>query len=102
MDAPQLLSNEVILNKTKSLENWEIIQMHHLRSVFNFKDFKEALNFVVEIGNIAETMQHHPEIILSPGRVEIVIFTEDSGGLTDLDFEFAKKVNKINKSNKKQ
>jgi len=102
MDAPQLLSNEEILNKTKSLENWEIIQMHHLKSIFEFKDFKDALNFVVKVGNIAETMQHHPEIILSWGKVEITIFTEDSGGLTELDFEFAKKVNRINKLNKEQ
>jgi 4a-hydroxytetrahydrobiopterin dehydratase len=42
-------------------------------------------------------MQHHPEITLSLGKVEITIFTHDSGGLTELDFQFAQKVNEIRK-----
>ncbi|MGZ7209668.1 MAG: 4a-hydroxytetrahydrobiopterin dehydratase, partial [Methanobacterium sp.] len=48
LELPELLSDEEILNKFKSLNNWKLIQMHHLRGVFKFKDFKEALNFVIK------------------------------------------------------
>ena len=99
---PQLLNNEEIMNKIQYLQNWEVVNFNFIKAIFKFKDFKDALNFVIKVGDIAEAMQHHPEIILSPRKVEITIFTEDSGGLTDFDFEFAKKVNKINKLNKEQ
>lgn len=77
------------------LQNWEVVNFKFIKSIFNFKDFEDALKFVIKVGDVAETMQHHPEITFSWGKVEITIFTEDSGGLTELDFEFAKKVNKI-------
>ncbi len=96
MELPELLSNEEILDHFKKLHKWKLVEMHHLRGVFKFKDFKDALDFVVKVGEIAENMQHHPEINLSWGRVEIIIFTHDRGGLTDFDFEFASKVEKIN------
>ncbi|MGZ7043452.1 MAG: 4a-hydroxytetrahydrobiopterin dehydratase [Methanobacterium sp.] len=57
VELPELLSDEEILNKFKSLNNWKLIQMHHLRGVFKFKDFKEALNFVIKVGNIDDMQQ---------------------------------------------
>lgn len=95
----RLLNNEEIMDQMKYLQNWEVFNFKFMKAIFDFKDFADALKFVIKVGNIAETMQHHPEIMLSPGKVEITIFTEDSGGLTELDFEFAKKVNKISINN---
>ncbi len=100
LELPQLLNDEKILKRYKSINNWKLIEMHHLRGIFKFKDFKDALDFVFKVGNMAEEMQHHPEINLSWGRVEIIIFTHDRGGLTRCDFEFASNVNKIMNKNK--
>jgi 4a-hydroxytetrahydrobiopterin dehydratase len=97
MDLPQLLGNAEISEKASKLKNWKLIDYHHMEAIFKFKDFEEALDFVVKVGYIAEKMQHHPEINLSWGRVFIKIFTHDRGGLTVLDFKFAIKVNEISK-----
>ncbi|MEN6329771.1 MAG: 4a-hydroxytetrahydrobiopterin dehydratase, partial [Methanobacteriaceae archaeon] len=48
--------------------------------------------FTRRVGEVAEDLQHHPEIDLSWGRVEITIFTHDRDGLTELDFQFAQSV----------
>jgi pterin-4a-carbinolamine dehydratase len=37
-------------------------------------------------------MQHDPEMSIGAGKVELTLFTHDVGGLTDLDFDFAVKV----------
>ncbi|MCK9152250.1 4a-hydroxytetrahydrobiopterin dehydratase [Methanobacterium alcaliphilum] len=95
MKAPTLLSANEISQKIKDLSNWEIVENHHLIGVFEFSDLASSMHFAVKIGNLAEEMQHHPEIVIGTGVVELTIFTHDSGGLTQLDFDFAKKVEDI-------
>ena len=95
MDLLPLLSEEEVLKKASKLVTWKLIDKHHLVGVFKFKDFSEALNFTVKVGEVAESLNHHPEINLSWGRVEIIIFTHDRGGLTKLDFLFAGRVSEI-------
>lgn len=92
MILPELLSQEEILKKYSTLQIWKLVEGHHLRGIFKFQDFAEALDFTVKVGGIAENMNHHPEINLSWGRVEIIIFTHDRGGLTELDIQFAHRV----------
>lgn len=95
MNLPPLLPREEVIKKASALRIWKLIQEHHLVGVFKFRDFKEALEFTVKIGGVAESMNHHPEINLSWGRVVITIYTHDRDGLTELDFQFAQKVNSI-------
>ncbi len=95
MKIPELLSNEEIMKKASKLQNWKLDDDHYLKGIFNFKDFSDALDFVVKVGYIAEKMQHHPEMNLSWGKVIIKIFTQDRGGITDLDFQFVDKINNI-------
>ena len=95
MPVPELLSPLKIEEKSSNLENWSVIEDHSLVAVFEFEDFKNALEFTVKVGIIAEDLQHHPEITLSWGRVALEVTTNDRGGLTELDFLFAEKVNKL-------
>ena len=95
MDLPPLLSEEEVLKNASQLDTWKLIDKHHLVGVFKFKDFSDALDFTVKVGEVAESLNHHPEINLSWGRVEIIIFTHDRGGLTELDFKFAGRVSEI-------
>jgi 4a-hydroxytetrahydrobiopterin dehydratase len=95
MDLPPLLSKEEIIQKASQLDTWKLIDKHHLVGVFKFKDFKDALEFTVKVGEVSENLNHHPEIKLSWGRVEIIIFTHDRGGLTELDFKFAVRVSEL-------
>lgn len=59
---------------------------------FKFDDFKSALIFVNQIGQIAEDQNHHPDIELSYGRVKICLSTHSVNGLSKNDFIFARKI----------
>lgn len=95
MPLPQLLSKKEIEQNSSQLDNWSVLENRCLVSVFEFPDFVNALEFTVKVGLIAEEMQHHPEISLSWGKVALEITTDDMGGLTELDFLFALKVNEL-------
>jgi 4a-hydroxytetrahydrobiopterin dehydratase len=95
MILPPLLPKDEVVRRAYELSVWKLMNEHHLVGIFKFADFKEALGFTVKVGEVAEALNHHPEINLSWGRVVITIFTHDRDGLTELDFQFAHKVSAI-------
>ena len=62
---------------------------------WKLEDFAEALAFINEVGALAEAMNHHPDIENSWNKVTLTLTTHDRGGLTDLDFELAKKIDAL-------
>jgi len=62
---------------------------------WKFRDFPESLAFINEVGALAESMNHHPDIYNSWATVRLVLTTHDKGGLTNLDFELAKKIDTV-------
>lgn len=74
---------------------WEVVDGHHLRRRFRFRDFREALDFVDRVGALAEEQDHHPDISFGWGRAEIVIYTHKIDGLTESDFVFAAKTDRL-------
>ena len=62
---------------------------------FRFENFADALSFVNKAGKIADEMDHHPDIKLGWGYAEFEITTHDTGGLTELDFTLAKKIENL-------
>jgi 4a-hydroxytetrahydrobiopterin dehydratase len=62
---------------------------------FKFKNFKEALDFVNKVGEIAESEGHHPDIELGWGKVNISLSTHAINGLSQNDFIVAAKINAI-------
>ena len=81
-----------LLEKLKN--DWEIIKEHHLEKEYLFKNFKEALNFTIKVGELAENQGHHPDIFLAWGKVKLTIWTHKIDGLTESDFIFAAKADK--------
>jgi 4a-hydroxytetrahydrobiopterin dehydratase len=55
-------------------------------------DFRRAVDFVVSLADLAETMDHHPDITIRWNRVELRSSTHSAGGLTHLDFDLAEAV----------
>lgn len=68
---------------------WDLVDDHHLEKDYKFKDFKEALAFTNAVGELAESVDHHPEICLTWGRAKVTIWTHSVGGLSEADFVFA-------------
>jgi 4a-hydroxytetrahydrobiopterin dehydratase len=74
---------------------WQIVDEHHLEREFKFKDFREALNFTNKVGGLAEDQNHHPDIYLAWGKVKLTLWTHKVDGLTESDFIFAAKVDRL-------
>ena len=81
-----------LLEKLKN--DWKVIKEHHLEKEYSFKNFKEALNFTIKVGELAEYQGHHPDIFLAWGKVKLTIWTHKIDGLTESDFIFAAKADK--------
>lgn len=74
---------------------WDVVEEHHLTKIYTFKDFQSALDFTNRVGDLAESVNHHPEICLTWGRATITIWTHSIGGLSEADFVFAAKADAI-------
>ena len=78
----------------KLKNDWKIINEHHLEKEYSFKNFREALDFTVKVGELAENQDHHPDIFLTWGKVKVTIWTHKIDGLTESDFIFAAKTDR--------
>ncbi len=58
-------------------------------------DFVAALAYVGEVGRLAEEANHHPDIDIRYNRVSLALTTHDSGGITQLDLDLARRVDRI-------
>ena len=88
-----VLSSEEIKEKLSKLEvEWTVVSDAQLIRVFNFDDFKQALEFSVYVGELAEKANHHPEICIEWGKATITLSTHSVGGLTDADFDLAEQI----------
>jgi 4a-hydroxytetrahydrobiopterin dehydratase len=74
---------------------WRIDGEGHLTRVYSFQDFISALRFANEVGRLAESLQHHPDIALGWGYVKLAIWTHSANGLTELDFRLAEAVERL-------
>jgi 4a-hydroxytetrahydrobiopterin dehydratase len=57
-----------------------------IQRTFTFAGFKEALAFVMSLGEVAEDADHHPDILINFKRVTLTYSTHSAGGLTEKDF----------------
>jgi 4a-hydroxytetrahydrobiopterin dehydratase len=93
MERKKLSPEEIERNLTE-VNDWKA-ENDVLTKRFEFKNFAEALEFVNEVGVIAERFDHHPDIYFGWGYAEINLTTHDRGGITDFDFAVAKEIEKI-------
>jgi 4a-hydroxytetrahydrobiopterin dehydratase len=91
-DGGSALKGEELRKHFGKLEyGWTMPNEHHLEKEYRFKDFREALDFVNRLGEVAEQEGHHPDIFLTWGRVKVTLWTHSVGGLTEKDFSLAAK-----------
>lgn len=88
------LSAEEIENHLSELQNWTVSNAK-LSKKFEFANFAESLAFVNRAGEIAERLDHHPDILFGWGYAEFFITTHDRGGLTDFDFALAREIDAV-------
>ena len=74
---------------------WKVVAEHHLEKEYMFRNFREALKFTNEVGELAEAQGHHPDIYLAWGKVRLTVWTHKIDGLTESDFVFAAKADTL-------
>ena len=75
--------------------DWEVVEAHHLTRQYAFENFVDALAFTNRVGELAEQMNHHPDIELAWGKVRLTVWSHDAGGLTESDFIWAAKADAL-------
>ncbi|MEC4680652.1 MAG: 4a-hydroxytetrahydrobiopterin dehydratase [Nitrospirota bacterium] len=80
-------------------QGWAFNTQGHLEREYSFKNFAEALEFVNKVGAIAEDQGHHPDLFLAWGKCKVEIWTHKIQGLTESDFFFAAKADRVFSSN---
>ncbi len=88
------LNEEEIQSALTTLGGWNI-QSGKLHKEFRFTNFSEAFGFMTRVALIAEAMNHHPEWFNVYNKVVIDLTTHDVGGISSLDVEFARRVEKL-------
>ncbi|MEO0483358.1 MAG: 4a-hydroxytetrahydrobiopterin dehydratase [Planctomycetota bacterium] len=82
------LSEADIKTHLERLAEWSEIG-GEIQRTFEFGDFLEAMAFVNQVAEAAETRQHHPDILIRYNRVMLTLSTHDAGGITEKDFDLA-------------
>lgn len=92
---PPLTPDQIAPLRAQLGEEWAVVENHHLLRTYRFKNFKEALAFTNAVGELAESVGHHPDIALAWGKVTLEIWTHKISGLAEADFIFAAKCDRL-------
>lgn len=81
-------------NQSPDLPDWERTDTALTRTV-RFDGYRDAVAFTMRVALEAETANHHPDLVLGWGRVEISLTSHDAGGVTDRDVEMARAIDEL-------
>jgi len=79
----------------RQLAGWSVQGGKELSKGYTFPDFRQALDFVNRLGEVAESEGHHPDIYLTWGKVRVSLSTHSIGGLSKSDFILAAKADSV-------
>lgn len=89
-----LLEDPEIEARLGELEGW-VREGDRIVKTFELADFVGSVGFVNKVVAPAEEMNHHPDLEISWNRVTVSITNHAAGGLTDADFDLARKIDAL-------
>lgn len=90
-----VLSDEDVQARLGDLgQGWEKYG-NSLRREFEFPDFTAAVDFVNRLTPIANELNHHPDLFISWGLVRVSLISHSEHGITEKDFELAKRLDEL-------
>ena len=90
-----VLSDEDVQTRLSELgDGWEKYG-NSLRREFKFDDFSGAVDFINRLTPIANEMNHHPDVFLSWGLARVSLISHSEHGITEKDFDLAKKLDAL-------
>lgn len=89
-----VLNEQELSDQLRTLDGWELTD-GALRKRFSFEDFAGALAFANRVGGAAEAANHHPDVALGWGYVEVAWVSHDAGGVTERDTQMAARCDEL-------
>jgi 4a-hydroxytetrahydrobiopterin dehydratase len=97
----QRLSEEEINKNLARLAGWSLGD-NCIEKKFAFKNFVRAMLFVNAVAYVAESINHHPDIIIHYNEVTLRNWTHVANGITERDFALAERVEAMGTRNEKR
>ena len=91
------LGESDITIRLQKLPQWKLVN-GKLHRDYKFVDFVQAFSFMSSVALMAEGIHHHPEWFNVWNVVKIDLSTHDAGGISELDFTLASKIEELAKS----
>lgn len=88
------LTPEEITTQLATLPDWSL-DGDSIVATYAAPDFPSAIRLVVEAADVAEEMNHHPDIDIRWRTTHWLLTTHDQGGLTQLDIEQAHRISQL-------
>ena len=86
-----LLNDEEVAAALAQLSGWQQ-EGRAIRRLYGFGGFREARMFVNRVADLAEELNHHPDILLGHHEVTLTLTSHDLGGITERDTRFARRL----------
>ncbi len=90
----ELIKADELKNRLKKIPEWEL-EKKHIERTFEFDEFSESIDFVNSVAEVSEDEEHHPDIDIRFNKVRLILSTHSKGGLTDLDFALAERIDTL-------
>ena len=91
---PPLLTQQEIEDRLTQLDGWRQEGRYIVRD-FTFASFRDSMSFANRVADVAEEIDHHPDISISYTRVTMSITTHSEGGLTRRDLRLARRMDAL-------
>jgi len=85
---------EVEARLKQELPNW-YLENGWIRRKYKTSSWKSTLMVVNTVGHLAEAAFHHPDLTVSYAFVIVKLVNHAAKGITDKDFELAKKIEEV-------
>ena len=94
MPRPPRLSPEDVTAALNDLPLWSG-GTDGIERTIRLPSFRAAVEAIGTIADVAEEMDHHPDIDLRWTKVRVAVVTHSAGGLTELDLALARRVDAL-------
>jgi 4a-hydroxytetrahydrobiopterin dehydratase len=88
------LSDIGIQRELGALPGWSR-RGHSLTKTYRFPTFPAGITFVTRVADVAESMDHHPDIDIRHTRLTFTLSTHDAGGITMNDLALAREIERL-------
>lgn len=94
--AYRLLSQDETAAGIAALDGWSV-EGGQLTKNFDFDAYQKGLVFASTVGFLADSLDHHPDILIVYGHVKVSMNTHSVGGLSPYDLELAARIDAVSK-----